>query len=159
MGMYRKKQLIEALSGIIEIKEPTIAYYLNLKIVTPDVANPSGSTEIKYYSSENLVDVAIARTLELHGLKLKAIAGIMKSIRKEVRANFRKIKDDYRFHLVISNPNQDDSKTYLQMCLLKKFQKVNNPVDPAVVKLNMDHAKCYMVVDLSQLLSRLARCL
>jgi DNA-binding transcriptional MerR regulator len=159
METYRKKQLVEALSPIVNITEPTIAYYLKLGILTPDVANPSGRSEIKYYGPENLVDAAIAATLEEHGLRLKAIAAVMQSIRKGVRAVYKQLKNIYRLHLIISNPNTDNSKSYLQMCLEADYQRQKNKINPAEVRLSMDDADSYIVVDLSKLIARMGHLL
>jgi hypothetical protein len=146
--IYRKQQVIGALkeNRIVEIKGPNLAYYLKLGIVIPDVANPSGRAETKYYSSANLVDVAIARTLENCGLSLKVIATVMDSIRGEVRVIYKKLKKFHHLNLIISNLNTDKSRAYLQI----------NEQD---VKLNMDKFDSYLVVDLTKVISRMEKLL
>jgi len=162
LAMFRKKQVIEALKGIKDISEPQLAYYLKRGIVIPDEANPSGSKgDIKYYGDENLLDIAIARELEENGLSLKAISGLMPSIRKEVRFIFRRLKDNYRLHLIIADPNKPGSWARLQMCLREDLQRgldkkpLKNPVDPSKVTLDMDKAKTFLVVDLSELIKKM----
>jgi DNA-binding transcriptional MerR regulator len=161
MAEYRKAKVIEALNPkdpkkkIVDISGPKLAYYLKLGIVIPDVANPTGYAETKYYSAGNLVDIAIARTLENKGLQIKAIAKVMDLIRKEIRSKYKKLKNIYRLQLIISDPNTDKSEVYLQMCLKPEYQKIKNPVDPKNVKLNMDEADSYLVVDLSKLIARM----
>lgn len=157
MANYRKKQVIDVLkeNRIVDINGPNLAYYLKLGIVTPDVANPTGRAEIKYYSTANLVDIAIARTLENLGLSLKAIAKVMDSIRGAVRSRYKKLTNKYRLQLIISDPNSDKSKAYLRMCLKQEYQKAKRPVDDRMVNLNLDDADSYLVVDLSKLIARM----
>jgi DNA-binding transcriptional MerR regulator len=146
--VYRKKKVIDFLrdNRIVDINGPNLAYFLRLGIVIPDVANPSGRAETKYYSTANLFDIAIARTLENRGLSLKAIAKAMDSIRDEVRAVYDRLKNIYRLHLIISNLNTDNSRAYLQ-------------INEREVKLNMDETDSYLVVDLSKLISRMKKLL
>jgi len=159
MAIYRKKQIIEALQGIVEISEPQLAYYLKLGIVTPDVANPSGRAETKYHSAENLVDIVIARELEDAGLSLKAIKGVMDSVRKEVRNEYKQLKDSYRLQIIVANPNLPGSWAKLQKCLKKNLQRIKNPVDPGKVALDMDAAKSYTVIDITTTIQKMAHLL
>jgi len=155
MTEYRKKQVIEALRGICEISEPQLAYYLKLGIVTPDVANPSGRAEIKYYGPANFVDIVIARELEKCGLSLKAIQKVMGSIRKEVRAKYKSLKDHYRFDLKIGNPNTPECWAELEMILLQDLQRTKKTVDHRKPTLDMDTANAYLVVDLSKIIQKM----
>jgi DNA-binding transcriptional MerR regulator len=155
METYRKGQVIEALNPIIEINEPNLAYYLKLGIITPDVANPSGRAEIKYYGPANLVDIAVVKTLENNGLSLKAIAKVMGSVRDGIRHSFKKFNKNYSVQLIVSDPNTEKSKAKIRACLKKEFQKAKNPIDEKKIELDMDQASSYMVIDLSELISRM----
>jgi DNA-binding transcriptional MerR regulator len=145
---YRKQNVIDVLNenGVIEIKSPSLAYYARCEIIIPDVANPSGRGEVKYYSAANLVDVAVVRILENNGLSLKAIAKVSDSIRNEVRGNYEKLKNFHCLHLVLSNLNTGNSRAFLR-------------VDEGPVKFNMENADSYLIIDLTEAISRMKKLL
>jgi hypothetical protein len=79
----------------------------------------------------------------------------MDSVRKRVRRVYRKIKNTYRLHLIIGNPNTAESWAKLQMCLKEDLQRTKKTINPANVSLDMDAAKAYLVIDISKIIEKM----
>jgi DNA-binding transcriptional MerR regulator len=155
--MYSKKEVIENLKGAgVEIDAPALAYYLKLEIVKP-AEDAAGRGKVKRHSPENLADIAIARTLEKHGLRLAAVKAIMDQLRERIRLEInRGTVGAYRFQVIVQDPNGENQNLSTQKCLLKENQRTRRRVAPGEVKLNLDLAGAYLVVDITELLKKLA---
>lgn len=161
--MFSRKQVLEKMKEAgIEIDAPALAYYLKIGIVKADVADVAvgeGQGMVRYHSAFNLVDIAFARALEDYGLRLAAVKTIMDDLREEIRQQAKRGTAGYaRLQLIVQNPNGGEKqKASLQKCYSEEAQRrrgTKNPYPPELVRLNMDHAGAYLVVDVTDLLKK-----
>jgi hypothetical protein len=158
--MYSKKEVIENLKRAgVEIDAPALAYYLKLKIVKP-AEDAAGRGKVKRHSPENLADIAIARTLEKHGLRLAAVKATMDRFREVIRREIKRgTAGAYRLQVIVQDPNGENQKLYFKKGLTEENQRragTRRPVAPEIVELNLDLAGAYLVVDITKLSKELA---
>ena len=163
--MYSKKNVLELLDGIVDFTSRQFAYYVKLEIVTPDVVDSKGRGAVKYFSPENLIDFALARTLEGRGLRLKEIKAILDETRKPIiRREYKRKVKAYDIHLIIGDPNTDDFEVYTVMTLPKNrlAENVGKPEseisdDAWQLKLDPDKHDSYITENLSKIISKVLK--
>ena len=55
-NVYSRRDVFEELRGIVDLTEREISYWMDLKIIIPDIANPKGQGKTRYHSIYNLSD-------------------------------------------------------------------------------------------------------
>ncbi len=159
--MFTKKQVLENLKAAgVEIDAPAMAYYLKLGIVEP-AEDAEGRGKVKRHSPWNQAEIGIARTLEGYGLRLAAVKPVMDQLRDLIRREIKRGKiGAYRFQLIIKNPNGGETQEVrFQKSLTEEIQRRNwtrEPFPPGRVVLNMDQAGAFLVIDITELLKKLA---
>jgi len=66
---------------LLGISDRTIWFYTEEGIVTPEIANPKGKGTTRLYSPKNVMEIAVARKLAEHGLKLELVRDVLRAPR------------------------------------------------------------------------------
>jgi DNA-binding transcriptional MerR regulator len=110
--MFTKKQIQQALTGIVDIKEREVGYWTDLGIVVPAIANPTGRGYTRFYSFDNLVELAVAKRMANAGLNLKALKSVMQELRN---SNLGDATWLGYIRVVVGNPNSQEVVVTVQM--------------------------------------------
>jgi DNA-binding transcriptional MerR regulator len=142
---FTKKQVREALAGIVDIAVREIHYWTDLGVVEPGISAPRGRGHHRHYSLYNLVDFAIAKRMADAGLSLKAIKMAMEKFREGHRIRYFTTFIGRQL-VVVENPNSDNVSVRIETPISKKM--------PNRIELDMDKATSYVVIDVTDTINR-----
>lgn len=74
MRGYSRKEV----GARLRITDRTVWFYTEQGIVTPEISNPKGKGTTRLYSARNIMEIAVARALADHGLKLELVREILR---------------------------------------------------------------------------------
>jgi DNA-binding transcriptional MerR regulator len=140
--IFTKKQIKEALTGIVDIQDREIGYWTDLEIVVPDIANPKGRGYTRFYSFDNLLAFAVAKRMANAGLSLKAIKSAMEKIGE---LDFLYAGWFGHVRVVVTNPNAENVSVSVQ---LVKHKEAHKHI------LDMQIADTYFVIDVTDTIKR-----
>jgi DNA-binding transcriptional MerR regulator len=142
---FSKKQIVEALAGIVDIHEREIGYWTDLGIVEPGIAHPKGRGYTRYYNFDNVVDFAVAKRMADAGLSLKAIKLAMNKFKEEAFTHYF-LNFLGRQIVVVANPNSEDVSV--------EIIGLENNVHGTIAELDMAKARAYFVIDVTDTIEK-----
>jgi len=118
MQSYSRKEVAK----ILKITDRTVWFYTEQGCVKPEIDNPKGKGTTRLYSAKNIMEIAVARKLAEHGLKLEVIRQIMNMPRiLAARDNFdpwnptaqKAEAEGRRYFLDIFDPTTDKGRLFV----------------------------------------------
>lgn len=143
---FSKKQIVEALAGIVDIHEREIGYWTDLGIVEPGIANPKGRGYTRFYNFMDVLDFAVAKRMAAAGLNLKAVKTAMEKFREELDHVTHFLTWQGKMIIVVRNPNTEDVSV--------DVQGIFSPAPKLKITLDMMNVEAYFVIDVTETIEK-----
>jgi DNA-binding transcriptional MerR regulator len=143
---FSRKKVAE----IVGIPPRRIQFYTDEQLTTPEVSNPKGKRgATRYYSRRNIIDLAIIKSLDAHGLVLSKVKWIMPFIRNELKK--------YPWY----SEGKPGEAEQIQLAIFglaeKKLKAAFYAVNPKnkVIGVEMDDSISVLILDIGNIVARL----